>query len=335
MDGLVDWGFWHYLGVIAVILLAWLLILDRCTRYTIQNKHVLVTGGSSGIGLSLAKLCAQRGARHITLVARQKLKLVEAKAAVEQCLRQPAHQQVHTISLDITGDLETIQASLESSITGYGRVDVLINCAGAAVARRFEETSDELHRRMMDLNYFGGVRLTQVLLPPMKLAENGLIIFVSSQAGLIGVFGFTAYTAAKFAMRGFAEALEMEVKAHGVGVTVAFPPDTDTPGFAEEEKGKPEETKLISQSGGLFHPDAVAKSILSDALRGRFYSSPGVDGWMLTNVCVGMTHSSLFQVLVQGILLGPLRVVGWAYRQYFYAIIRKCRAKRNSEKKHE
>lgn len=335
MDVLVAWGVYHYLGVTVVILLVWLFLQDRCSSHKVKDKHVLVTGGSSGIGLALAKLCAQRGARHITLVARQKLKLVEAKAAVEKCLCQPAHQQVHTISLDITGDLEAIRASLDSSITGYGPVDVLINCAGAAVARRFENTSDELHRQMMDLNYFGSVRLTQLLLPAMKRAESGLIIFVSSQAGLIGVFGFTAYTAAKFAIRGFAEALDMEVKAHGVGVTVAFPPDTDTPGFAEEEKGKPEETKLISQSGGLFHPDTVAKSILSDALRGRFYSSPGLDGWMLTNVCAGMTHGSLFEVLVQGLLLGPLRIVGWAYRQYFYAIIRKCRAKRNSEKKSE
>ena len=75
----------------------------------------------------------------------------------------------------------------------------------------------------------------------------------------MGLFGYTAYAASKFAIRGFAEALEMELKPYNITVTVSFPPDTDTPGFKEEEKGKPKETKLISAAAGLFKPDVVAK----------------------------------------------------------------------------
>lgn len=93
----------------------------------------------------------------------------------------------------------------------------------------------------------------------MKSSDSGIIVFVSSQAGLIGLYGYTAYTASKYAVRGFAEALQMEVKPFGISVTVNYPPDTDTPGFAEEEKGKPEETSLISETAGLFKPEKVAK----------------------------------------------------------------------------
>ena len=85
------------------------------------------------------------------------------------------------------------------------------------------------------------------------------VVFVSSQAGLIGVYGYTAYAASKFAVRGFAETLDMEVKNYDVSVTVSFPPDTDTPGYHEEAKGKPEETKLISAAAGLFQPEEVAR----------------------------------------------------------------------------
>jgi 3-dehydrosphinganine reductase len=72
----------------------------------------------------------------------------------------------------------------------------------------------------------------------MKQRKFGRILFVSSQAGQIGIFGYTAYSATKFALRGFAEALQMELKPYGIYVTLSYPPDTDTPGFKEELKDK-------------------------------------------------------------------------------------------------
>lgn len=83
---------------------------------------------------------------------------------------------------------------------------------------------------------------------------------------MLGIFGYSAYGATKFAIRGLAEALAMELTPHNVCVTLALPPDTDTPGFKEEEKTKPLETKLISDAGGLVQPEDVAKNLLYDSL---------------------------------------------------------------------
>lgn len=91
----------------------------------------------------------------------------------------------------------------------------------------------------------------------MKLNGGGRVVFVSSQAGQIGVFGFSAYSPSKFALTGLAQVLRMELKPHGIFVSVAYPPDTNTPGFEEENKSKPEETRLISETAGLFEPEQV------------------------------------------------------------------------------
>lgn len=86
----------------------------------------------------------------------------------------------------------------------------------------------------MRVNYLGGIYCTKSVIESMKNRRFGRILFVSSQAGQIGIFGYSAYSASKFALRGLVEALQMEVKPFNIYVTLSFPPDTDTPGFKEE-----------------------------------------------------------------------------------------------------
>lgn len=81
-----------------------------------------------------------------------------------------------------------------------------------------------------------------------------------------GIFGYTAYSSTKFALRGLAESLAMELQPYGISVTLSLPPDTDTPGYAVEELSKPKETKAISQMANLVQPEAVAEKTLEDAL---------------------------------------------------------------------
>lgn len=119
---------------------------------------------------------------------------------------------------------------------------------------------------MMDINYLGTAYAVRSVLSSMKSRRKGRIVCVSSVGGLVGLYGYTAYSASKFAIRGFCEALQMEVKPYGISVTVSCPPDTDTPCFEEENKVKPEETKLISASSGVFPPAKVAEDILRDTL---------------------------------------------------------------------
>ena len=139
----------------------------------------------------------------------------------------------------------------------------------------------------MQVNYIGAVQMTQCVVKGMKSRNEGKILFISSDAGLCGVFGFTSYSATKFALRGLAEALAMEVlniifsirwynigkkifiwqlKPYNVTVTVSCPPDTETPGFVDENKDKPDETRLISETAGLCSAESVANSSLLDTL---------------------------------------------------------------------
>jgi 3-dehydrosphinganine reductase len=95
--------------------------------------------------------------------------------------------------------------------------------------------------------------MTKVLAPAMPPGSN--IMMTSSMAGAIGVYGYTCYSPTKFAIRGFAESLQAEVRRDGISISLAFPPDTDTPMFENENKTKPKETHLISDAAGLIKPE--------------------------------------------------------------------------------
>lgn len=118
----------------------------------------------------------------------------------------------------------------------------------------------------MEINFLGTAHAVRAVLPTMKSRRQGKIVCISSVAGLLGLYGFTGYSASKFALRGFAEALQMEVKPYNISVTLSFPPDTDTPSLHEENKLKSVETKKISETAGIFSPTQVATAILHDAM---------------------------------------------------------------------
>jgi 3-dehydrosphinganine reductase len=97
----------------------------------------------------------------------------------------------------------------------------------------------------MKVNYLGGVYCTRAVIEPMRHRHFGRIVFVSSQAGQIGIFGYSGYSASKFALKGFAESLQMEVKPYNIYVTVSYPPDTDTPGFKVENLTKVKKILIV------------------------------------------------------------------------------------------
>ena len=134
---------------------------------------------------------------------------------------------------------------------------MLFNVAGTSTAASMVDTDYKEFHRLMSINYLGSAYTTKAFLPYMISPNRAprAIIFTSSQAGQLGVYGFTAYSASKYALRGLAEALHMEVAQDNISVQMAFPPDTDTPGFEMEQIDKPEETRLISETSGLFQPE--------------------------------------------------------------------------------
>uniref|UniRef100_A0AAY4AZJ5 3-dehydrosphinganine reductase n=1 Tax=Denticeps clupeoides TaxID=299321 RepID=A0AAY4AZJ5_9TELE len=293
--------------VVAALVVAFVLLLYMISPLLspkplkLSGAHVVVTGGSSGIGKCIAMECYRQGA-FITLVARDEGKLLQAKREVESCAINDKQAQEK-----------------------LGPVDMLVNCAGTSVSGKFEEVDVERFRSLMEVNYLGSVYPTRAVVPTMKERRMGRIMFVSSQAGQVGLFGYTAYSPSKFALRGLAESLQMEMKPYNVYITVAYPPDTDTPALAEENKTKPLETKLISETSGVYQPEQVAKIVVKDAVNGNFCSSVGPDGYMLSALTCGMSPvTSITEGLQQIVTMGLFRTIALFYLGSFDSIVRRC-----------
>ncbi|XP_077633675.1 3-ketodihydrosphingosine reductase [Crocuta crocuta] len=286
-----------------------------------------VTGGSSGIGKCIAIECYKQGA-FITLVARNEDKLLQAKKEIEKHSINDK-QVVLCISVDVSQDYGQVENVIKQAQEKLGPVDMLVNCAGMALSGKFEDLEVSTFERLMSVNYLGSVYPSRAVITTMKERRVGRIVFVSSQAGQLGLFGFTAYSSSKFAIRGLAEALQMEVKPYNVYVTVAYPPDTDTPGYAEENKTKPLETRLISETISVCKPEQVAKQIVKDAIQGNFNSSIGSDGYMLSSLTCGMAPvTSITEGLQQVVTMGLFRTIALFYLGSFDSIVRRCMMQR-------
>ncbi|XP_067005185.2 3-ketodihydrosphingosine reductase isoform X1 [Anabrus simplex] len=324
--------------VIVAAILACLFVIKQwlsSRKQTLDKKHVVITGGSSGIGKSVAIEVARMGA-NVTLIARDVQKLESAKLEVTKNCLNPDHQIVQYISLDVGDNYDAVEKALHAAEDDMGPIYLLVNCAGMAICGRLEDTSVSDIKHLLNLNILGTLYPIKAVISRMKCRGEGRIVLVASQAALIGIYGYSVYSSTKFALRGLAEALHMECKPYNVSVTLALPPDTDTPGFANEEKTKPLETRLISQSAGLLSPQVVAKQLIKDTMDGNFYSTVGFESFLLKILCAGMAPvSSLSEFILQVMLMGLFRAICVGYLISFHRIIRNCMKTRDKTKKSE
>ncbi|XP_067053779.1 3-dehydrosphinganine reductase-like isoform X1 [Acropora muricata] len=326
-----------FLGLILLALAVGVIILicDVFAKSTteIYGAHVVITGGTSGIGKALAIKTAQSGA-NVTILARNMQRLEETLKEVKKHLAP--ERKVLALSVDLSRDAEDVENTLEQACDSLGPVDILINCAGYAVCGLFEETSVDDFKAMIDTNYLGSVFTSRAVIKKMKERKKGHVVYVSSIGGQIGIFGFTAYAPSKFALRGFAEALFMEVKPYNIAVSVVFPPDTDTPGFENENKNKPDETHEISSSAGLFSPEQVASNIVSGIKDRKFLITCGLDGFVVKTLTSGVCPpSSVLELLAEVVLMGPLRFMFAFYQHHYDRIAIRGMQKREESKKNQ
>jgi short-subunit dehydrogenase len=189
-------------------------------------KTIVITGASDGIGAEIARQLAQSlGAQAALVLAARNEQALEAVAA--QCRQHGA--QARVVKTDVSVEAQC-RALIAAAVEAFGGLDALVNNAGMSAQALFSDVKAEdlaWYENLMRINLWGSVWCTHAALPHLK-ARRGSIVAVSSLAGLIGVPGRTAYSATKFAMAGFFEALRAELKGAGVSVTTAYPGVVDT-----------------------------------------------------------------------------------------------------------
>ncbi len=201
--------------------------IDHSLRGTVAGKVVLVTGGSSGIGLAAAAKFAKAGA--ITIIcARDEAKLAEAKKEIEAEAGKDA--VVITYTADVAND-ESCKSFIEKLQTEHGGVDFLINNAGRSIRRAIESAYDRFHdyERTMQLNYFGALRVTTGLLPGMVAKRKGHVVNISSISVLVNAPRFSAYVASKAALDAWTRCAASEFADQGVTFTTVNMPLVRTP----------------------------------------------------------------------------------------------------------
>ncbi|HYW03300.1 MAG TPA: SDR family oxidoreductase [Gammaproteobacteria bacterium] len=255
-----------------------------------RYRTCYVTGGSSGIGLAVARRLVAGGADvHIFGRDPDRLSVATAELAA---VRPVPERTVQGHVLDVT-DGAAVEAVLGELNRSQGAPDLLVNCAGLARPRRVTEVTPEQFEFVLRTNLHGTFRVIKAVLPAMLEAGRGHLVNTSSVAGFVGVYGLTDYCASKFGLVGLSQALRSELRPHGIRVSVLCPPDTDTPGFAQENVTKPRETRAISGGAGLMEADGVARELMRGLARNRFMIIPGWGGrftWWMQRLAPGVVQ---------------------------------------------
>ncbi len=226
---------------------------------SLRDAHVIITGGSEGIGRATAAAAIARGAR-VSLIARR----ADALRAAATELGPSCDWATADVA-----DRDAVGGAVDELVERSGPCDVMVANAGYALPGRFWELPPDEFRAEMEVNFLGAVHAVAAVIDGMRQRRRGHLCFVSSTAGLLGVYGYTAYSPTKFALRGLAEALRSEVAPDRIQVSVVYPPDTDTPGFALENEVKPPETAAISATVKPVQADRVAAAIVRGIERNR------------------------------------------------------------------
>ena len=181
-----------------------------------HNKSVLVTGGSSGLGLAMAKYLCEVGAR-VAILGRDSSRLQAATAS----LNAMALQDVVTVQADLTNTAET-QRAVSEVVDAHGGLDMLINCAGRSARAPIAGVQAEQFLELLQVNFLSGVRCTQAALPHL-LASRGHVVFIASLAAKVASRYLGAYPASKFPLAAYAQQLRLELGPQGLHTLLVCP----------------------------------------------------------------------------------------------------------------
>ena len=234
----------------------------------VENKVVIITGATSGIGLATARAFTAAGARVV-----------------------PASRR-STPPCDVTKD-DDVRQLVERTLAEFGRIDILINNAGAGLRAPLVDVKPEDARAVMELNFFGALRCIKAVLPVMQRQGSGQIVNISSVIGVVATPRNSIYCASKFALRALSDALRMELHGTGIDVISVLPGYTDTPFF--DQMIRYDGSSRLSPFRGQ-SPEKVARAILK-ACRCRkrevALTLPGILGCWLQRFAAPLVEWSL------------------------------------------
>lgn len=219
----------------------------------IQGRTAIVTGASSGIGRAIAIKLAKQGAA-VALVARRRHELEAVASAIS------ADGGVAVIvPCDVT-DSAGVRAAAEKISASFGDMDILVNAAGVGIWRHFEEISEEEHRLMMDVNYWGTFNWIRRVLPGMVEQRRGRIVNISSASGKFALSVTSGYSASKFAVTGLSESLHRQYLGTGIGVSCIHPGSVKTDFWDESRTPKATIPPLVRYAPKL-SPASIARAV--------------------------------------------------------------------------
>ncbi len=227
------------------------------------DKRIWITGASSGIGESLAKQLSLFGAR-VIISSHEPKELERTKKEAGK-----TKHEIQILSFDLSSQKD-VEAAADKVINDFGGADILFNNGGISTRTTALETSLEIDRKIMEINYFAGLILTKKLLPGMIERNFGHIIATSSISGKFGFPLRSAYAASKHALHGFYESVWTELHDKGIRTTVVCPGrvKTNISLHALDKNGKPYGKMSAAQSGGI-SPERCAKQILKAVRRNK------------------------------------------------------------------
>ena len=206
-----------------------------------DGKIIVISGGSSGLGKALSERLVKHGA-NLAIIARDEKKLKLTKDELLKFTREK--QKVEVYSCDVSNEsvvLKTMKAITDS----FGYPDILINSAGILRESHFENQSTDTFREIMGINFFGTLYCIKALLPFFKQKGGGRIVNICSMAGLMGVFGFSAYCSSKHAIAGLTHTIRGELKRFNIKVQIVYPHEFDSPMVDDVNTYRSPENKMM------------------------------------------------------------------------------------------
>ncbi|KKF93086.1 3-ketodihydrosphingosine reductase gsl-3 [Ceratocystis fimbriata CBS 114723] len=316
--------FWIAIPPVISFLCAYAMGIFSKNQFPVDGKTILITGGSEGMGLSVAKQLAAKGA-NIAIVARRKDKLEEALVQIKAAARNPDRQRFHYVVADVAipDYSKTVLANVRVW-NNNSSPDIVWCIAGVSTPGLWIEQDLADTKRQMDINFYGQAEMAHSILREWTSSENPAdcnpasdakhVILTASVVAFCSIVGYGSYAPSKFAIRGLADALAQELMLYpqNIKVHVVYPGTILSPGLERENEVKPEVTHLLEASDPKQTPDQVAAKSIQGLEHGDFFVTVAFLGSLMR---WGMLGGSLRNSWLIDTIMAMLVPIIWIFVQ--------------------